>query len=338
VSTVEPTLGDIGEFGLIRRMAAIVASRNGWGVEETGPGDDAAVVSLGGDPRVVATTDMLVEGRHFRTDWSSANDIGRKAAAQNLADLEAMGARPVTMLVAFGAPASTRVAFAEELFRGLVEEAGRGGATVAGGDTVAAEQLTVSVSALGSLDGRDPVTRSGARAGDQVYGVGRLGCSAAGLELLRRSDPILIERHAQLVDLHRVPAPPYGAGARLASAGVTAMIDVSDGLLADLLHVARASHVDVDLDFSSWRDDELTAAADDLGASVDDWLLRGGEDHALVCTAPAHVSIRVLSEAAGTGVRRIGSMVPPGSPHASGLADAPAKTRSVGFDHFADTP
>ncbi len=338
MSTAEPTLGDIGEFGLIRRMAAIVASRNGWGVEETGPGDDAAVVSLGGDPRVVATTDMLVEGRHFRTDWSSANDIGRKAAAQNIADLEAMGARPVTLLVAFGAPASTRVSFAEELFRGLVEEAARGGATVAGGDTVGADQLTISVTALGSLDNRSPVTRGGASAGDEVYVVGRLGCSAAGLELLRRGDATLIERHAPLVDLHRVPVPPYGAGARLAAAGVTAMIDVSDGLLADLLHVARASRVDVDLDFSSWQDDELTAAADDLGASVDDWLLHGGEDHALVCTAPPNVSMRLLSEAARTGVCHVGSIVPAVSPHPSGLTDAPARTRSAGFDHFADTP
>jgi thiamine-monophosphate kinase len=338
VTTGEPTLGDIGEFGLISRVGAIASSRGTWRAGEIGPGDDAAVVSLGGDPRVVATTDMLVEGRHFRTDWSSAYDIGRKAAAQNLADLEAMGARPVTLLVAFGAPASTRVAYAEELFRGLVDEALRGGASVAGGDTVAADVVTISVSALGSLDGRPPVTRGGAHAGDQVYVAGRLGCSAAGLELLRHGDAALIARHAALVDLHRVPSPPYGAGARLAAAGVTSMIDVSDGLLADLLHVARASGLDADLDFSGWHDDALSVAARDLGASVDDWMLSGGEDHALVCTAPPDVAIERLADAARVEVRRIGVMVPVGTSGHGGLVSAAAQRLGGGFDHFSGTP
>jgi len=316
----ELTLADIGEFGLIRRVADVLARYGPWSPGDVGPGDDAAVVGLGTDPRVVATTDMLVEGRHFRRDWSSAYDIGRKAAAQNLADLEAMGARPVALLVALGAPGTTTVAFGEDLARGLADEAAKAGAQVAGGDTVAADVVTVAVTALGSLDGGRAVTRAGARVGDEVFVIGRLGWSAAGLALLERGDAVLLDRHAAMVEFHRAPEPPYGAGRAAAKAGATAMIDISDGLTSDLGHVLDSSGVGAEVSLSEWRDDSLGVAAADLGADLRLWLFGGGEDHALVVCAPAGTVID------GTRIGRITAGV--------GIALTDGGSAPAGFDHF----
>lgn len=274
------TLGDVGEFGLIARVVA--AAPAGPGVL-LGPGDDAAVVAAP-DARVVATTDLLVEGRHFRRDWSAAREVGRKAAAQNLADVAAMGARPTALLVGLGAPPELSTEWALELTAGLRDEAAAVGASLVGGDVVRADQVVVAVTALGDLEGRAPVTRAGARAGDVIAVAGRLGWAAAGLAVLSRG----FRSPRALVDAHRVPEPPYAAGPAAAVAGATAMIDVSDGLLADAGHVAEASGVVLALDPDLLRVDEPVAAAaaafnvDPLG-----WILTGGEDHALLATFPA---------------------------------------------------
>ena len=159
-----PTVGDLGEFGLI---AAVVARFRVTPDVLLGPGDDAAVVAAP-DGRVVASTDLLVEGRHFRRDWSSAREIGRKAAAQNLADLVAMGARPTALLVGLGAPPDLPADWATGFADGLAEECALVGATVVGGDVVRSDAVVVAVTALGDLEGRAPVTRSGARPGDVV--------------------------------------------------------------------------------------------------------------------------------------------------------------------------
>lgn len=318
------TLADIGEFALIARIAEVVAAQPAL-VGDVGIGDDAAVIRLGRDPRVVATTDVLVEGRHFRLDWSAAYDIGRKAAAQSLADIEAMGARPVALLVGFAAPGTTSLDFAMDVARGLADEAAAAGARVSGGDTVSADRITISVAALGSLDGRRPMLRSGARVGDEVYAAGLLGWSAAGLALLKRGDVDLIARHADLVATHRVPRPPYGYGQAVTVAGCTSMIDVSDGLLADLGHLVDASGVGAELSSGSWQDEALAAAASDLGVDPDEWCTTGGEDHALLYTMPAG-----RSAPAGPQVRRLGSMVA-----APGISVDGIEIARGGFDHFS---
>ena len=138
-----------------------------------GPGDDAAVVAMP-DGRVVVTTDMLVEGRHFRLDWSTPHDVGRKAIAQNAADVESMGASTTAFVVAFGAPQDTSVAQVQELGDGMWLEAGQFGAGIVGGDLVASPQWVISVTALGDLAGRAPVLRSGARPGSAVAVAGSL--------------------------------------------------------------------------------------------------------------------------------------------------------------------
>jgi thiamine-monophosphate kinase len=297
ISRQEPqTLADVGEFGLITALSTWLPPGPATLV---GIGDDAAVLAAP-DGRVVASTDFLLEGRHFRRDWSGAADVGHKAAARSLADVAAMGAEPSGLLVALAAPPGLPVSWARELAAGLAAECARAGASVIGGDTARAEQVVLAVTGLGDLAGRAPVLRSGAAPSDLVAVAGVLGHAAAGLALLEAGltrDPLVTE--------HLRPAPPYGAGPEAAGLGATAMIDVSDGLLADLGHVAAASGVLIDLDSAALRPgDRLLAAARAVagsrrhedrtglvtrppGARARCWVMSGGEDHSLVATFPA---------------------------------------------------
>jgi thiamine-monophosphate kinase len=278
------TVAEVGEFGLIRR---VTEGRAQPATTLLGPGDDAAVVAAP-DGRVVATTDVLVEGVHFRLDWSAPDQVGRKAVAVNLADIAAMGATPTAVLVGFGCPASTPASVVDELAAGMWAEASRAGAGVVGGDMVTSDMLVVSITALGDLGGRAPVTRSGASPGDVVAVCGRLGWSAAGLAVLGRGfrSPVTV------VGAHRVPEPPYAAGAQAAEAGATAMVDISDGLLADLGHIAAASHVGIDVRTDQLEiSQRLVEVASALGSNPRHWVLTGGEDHALAATFPEPAAV-----------------------------------------------
>ncbi|MDG4664764.1 thiamine-phosphate kinase [Mycobacterium sp. 236(2023)] len=279
----DATLSGLGEFAVIDRL---VAGRLQPPFVTLGPGDDAAVVAAA-DGRTVVCTDMLVEHRHFRLDWSSPHDVGRKAIAQNAADIEAMGGRSTAFVVGFGAPGGTETARAVELADGMWHEAGLMGAGIVGGDIVAAPQWVISVAALGDLGGRAPVRRDGARPGDTVAVCGELGWSEAGYTLWDKG----IGGFDELRRRHLVPEPPYGQGAVAADAGATAMTDVSDGLLADLGHIASASAVHIDLAGHGLRSDvdTVAAAAEAAGTDPLQWVLGGGEDHALVATFPAAV-------------------------------------------------
>ena len=294
----EPTARDVGEFGLI---AAVTARLPLSDAVLLGPGDDAAVLAVP-DGRVVATTDVLVEGVHFRRDWSSAYDVGRKAAAANLADVAAMGGTGTALLVGLAAPGDLPLQWALDLADGLRDEAAVVGASVVGGDTVSGPSVVVAVTALGTLAGA-PVTRAGARPGDRVVVAGRLGWSAAGLRELRAGTV-----DGPLVEAHRRPAPPYAMGPVLAACGATAMCDVSDGLVADLGHVARASGVRVDLDSTALADPAVRLEE----------VLGGGEDHALVATLPGEVpeGCRVVGRVVeGSGVTLDGRPVTGGWEH-----------------------
>src|SRR5215472_3102197 len=209
------TVDDLGEFGLI---AAIKALLPVGPAQVLGIGDDAAVVRAP-DRRVVATT---------------------------------------ALLVGLATPGDLAVTWAEDLARGLADECSRAGASVVGGDVVGADSVMLAVTALGDLAGRAPVTRSGARVGDLLAVAGPLGRSAAGLGLLKAgaagttgaagAETAGTAELAGLVTSHRRPRPPYDAGPEAADLGATSMIDISDGLVADLRHVAEASGVLVDID------------------------------------------------------------------------------------------
>jgi thiamine-monophosphate kinase len=275
----DATLADIGEFGLVDELAR----RFEQGPEVLlGPGDDAAVVAVP-DDRVLVSTDLHVDGRHFRRDWASASDIGHRVAAANLADLSAMGGRATALTVGLAAPADLPVSWALELADGIAAECALVGASVVGGDLTGADQVMVAITALGSVSG-DPVRRSGARAGDVLAIAGRQGWAAGGLAVLTRG----FRSPRALVDAYRRPEPPYDAGPQAAAAGATSMIDVSDGLLADAGHIARASSVAIDVRTEAFAIAEpMRAVGAALGADPLRFILAGGDDHALLATFPA---------------------------------------------------
>lgn len=313
------TVAGVGEFGLIDRVTARLAHGESCLL---GPGDDAAVVTAA-DRRVVASTDVLVEGRHFRRDWSGARDIGHRAAAANLADIAAMGARPTALLVALCIPAELEPTWAEELADGLGAEAALVGAGVVGGDMSSSPIITIAVTALGDLGGRPPVVRSGARPGDVVALAGRIGWAAAGYTVLSRG----FRTPRLLVEAYRRPEVPYPAGPEAARHGATAMIDISDGLLADLGHVATASGVAIDVTRDAFEvPRQMRDAAQALGVDPYSWILAGGEDHALAATFPAAATLPA-------GWRPIGRVTEGAGVTVDGVAYAGPR----GWDHFRRT-
>lgn len=279
-------VSSVGEFGLIAQIGTALAGHGHPGVS-LGLGDDAAVVAAP-DGRVVISTDMLVEGRHFRRDWSSPADVGHKAAAQNLIDVCAMGANPTALVVALAIPADLPVDWVTGFYEGMRAEAERVGAAIVGGDVVRNDRIVISVTATGDLGGHAPVLRSNAAVGDTIAVCGRLGWAAAGLSILSRG----FRTPRSLVDAHRRPEPPYAAALAAARGGASAMIDISDGLVADLGHMARASGVAIDIDSSALRVDEpVAAAAAAFNADPLNWLLSGGEDHAVAAAFPEGVEL-----------------------------------------------
>ncbi|MFI0791253.1 thiamine-phosphate kinase [Micromonospora rubida] len=310
------SVAGIGEFGLIDRVTARLPQGAACLL---GPGDDAAVL-VAPDARVVASTDVLVEGRHFRRDWSSARDVGHRAAAANLADIAAMGGTPTALLVALCLPADLDPAWAEELADGLAAEAATVGASVVGGDMSASPTLTIAVTALGDLGGLAPVLRSGARAGDVLALAGRSGYAAAGYTVLSRG----FRTPKLLVEAYRRPEVPYPAGPHAARLGATAMIDVSDGLLADLGHVARASGVGIDVRRGAFEvPRQMRDTAQALGVDPYSWILSGGDDHALAATFPPAVVLPAPWRPVGRVVEG-GGVTVDGAPYAG----------PAGWDHF----
>ncbi|MGY4643054.1 thiamine-phosphate kinase [Cellulomonas sp. URHB0016] len=317
----QPRVSDLSEEQLLARIFPHLPTGTGTLVP---PGDDAAVV-LAPDGRVVVTTDVLVEDRHFRRAWSSGEDVGRRAAVQNLADVAAMGARPTSLVVALAVPGDLPVAWVEGLARGLGAVCGPLGVGVVGGDLSGGPVVVVAVTAHGDLEGRQPVLRSGARPGDVVAHAGTCGRSAAGLALLHAglgaADPAAVGAYLR-------PVSPLAAGPAAAVAGAGAMLDVSDGLLRDAGRLARASGVQVDLDDPavSFATDlaALAPAAAAVGADPTEWVLGGGEDHGLLATFPADAVLPAAFRAVGTV--RAGSGV---------LVAGRTPTVPPGWDHFA---
>jgi thiamine-monophosphate kinase len=278
----EPTIGDIGEFGLIDQVTAQIGDNRHVLL---GPGDDAAHVSTK-DGSFLVSTDLLVEGRHFRRDWSSPHDIGRKAAACNLSDINAMGGVATALTVGFGAPADLPVSWALEMTRGFEAECAHVGAHIVGGDVTASDKIIIAVTAMGDVV--RPVLRSGALPGDVVAYAGQLGLAGAGFAALSRG----FRSPKAAVDAHRVPHPPYAAGPQAAGAGATSMTDISDGLLADLGHIADASGVAIDLDSSTFVIPEPVATVSEaLGVDSLTFMLTGGDDYALVATFSSQATL-----------------------------------------------
>lgn len=275
----EQQLGELGESEALAQIIPLLPSAPS---ATLGPGDDSAILSTP-DSRVVISTDMMIEGPDFRWDWSSPEQVGWKAIASNAADIAAMGATPTAFQISVAAPETTRIGVLLGIARGVSNAIGAlaPAAGVSGGDLSRAPVVTLSVTVLGDLGGRSPVTRSGAKPGDVLAVAGELGLSHRGLVALRGAHGDL-EAIAELkasdgaVAHHLAPRPPIHLGVVANDAGATAMMDISDGLWMDATRMAKSSGVMIELtpDYS-W----------------DEASLMGGEDHGLLATFPAGATL-----------------------------------------------
>jgi thiamine-monophosphate kinase len=266
------TVADVGEFGLLDLIRERLGATTRLII---GPGDDAAEIAAP-EGSLLVSSDLLLEGKHFRRDWSSAEDVGRKAAASNLSDINAMGGTATAITVGLGVPGDLEVSWVLQFADGLAAECALVGAEVAGGDITAADSIVIGVTAIGSAV--HPVRRDTAAAGDIVAVAGELGLAGAGFAALSRG----FRSPRAAVQACLVPHPPYEAGPQASAAGATAMIDLSDGLLSDLGHVARGSGIVIDLDPSAFTVPEPVATvAEALGTDPIRFMLTGGESYAL---------------------------------------------------------
>ncbi|WP_256042145.1 thiamine-phosphate kinase [Corynebacterium sp. CCUG 61414] len=293
-----PTLREVGEQATIDAIVGASPSPLN--------GDDAAVLeSHTPNSRAVVATDMLIEGQHFRFSTTTPALLGRKAIVQNFADIEAMGARPVAALLALSAPPDTPLAVVSELARGIHLELERYSSELVGGDITSGNQLTIAITAIGSLGGSLPPLRlSQARPGQRVIAHGKIGYSAAGFALLESGREIP-ERLADIVHAHRCPQLTPGRGVVARAAGATAMTDNSDGLLHDLGVITRASNVGINISRAAVApSDQLREAGEFLGVDPWDWVLNGGEDHTLLGTIDGDAPVGYRS--IGTVTRKVG--------------------------------
>ena len=256
-------------------------------------GDDGAVFNAI-NSKVVVSTDMAVEGVHFRTDWSTAYEIGRKITTANLADIFAMGGEPKFLLVSVAFP-SGYLNRLEDLAKGIRDEARKVNANVIGGDISSSQQLVISITAIGQTE--QAITRSGAKLNDLVMISNLPGWSAAGLIMLEKS---LVETELQnhAVKQHCAPDIEYQSYKEIFGIANSAT-DTSDGLLLDAANIAQASGVAIELSSTALRAlpdfQELQELATQLNksdgspelasATAMNWILRGGEDHVLLATA-----------------------------------------------------
>jgi thiamine-monophosphate kinase len=275
----DATVSEAGEFPLIERLREVFPQGEQVLV---GPGDDAAVLRIR-NGHVVMSTDLLVEGRHFRRDWAAAADIGHRAAAANLSDINAMGGRAHSLTIGLATPRDVLAQWALDFAQGFADECALVDASVVGGDLTSADTLVIAVTVLGSCT-ESPVLRSGAEPGDVLALCGRQGWAAGGLAVLGRG----FRSPRVLVDAYRRPEPPYDAGPAAARAGATSMIDISDGLLAEARHLAEESGVAIDVRRDAFEIPEpLQAVAAATGAEPLSFVLGGGDDHALLATFPS---------------------------------------------------
>ena len=263
-----------------------------------GIGDDAAVVTT--QPQSIITSDMAVEDVHFKLEWSSAFDIGRKITAANVADILSMGAQCDYLTASVALTGEETMQWIENLARGMKHEADAAGALIVGGDIARGPKIVISMTAVGSA--QSPILRSGAKAGDSLYLSSLTGWSAAGLELLTREVSINSAIAERALSEFSAPTLDYSSD----FSGATAMADVSDSVLIQAEQIAEASGVQLALDqvliSQATEFKDLSTLADELKVDVFQWILGGGEDHVLLATGQSLPGIRIGSVVAGSGI------------------------------------
>jgi thiamine-monophosphate kinase len=325
-------LAELGEFGFIDRISR--AAKAGAGVR-LGIGDDCAALTLPPGELLLTTTDLLIEQVHFRREWTDLRTLGRKSVAVNVSDIAAMGGAPRHLFLGLAVPAEASVEGLDEFLAGFLEAADHYGATLVGGDTCGSPgPLLISVTAEGTVPEGHLVCRSGARPGDAVYVSGTLGDSGLALQLLlagEAPDPFLARRHHD-------PEARTGLGRALAQATIpTSMIDISDGLLADLRHLLESSQVGAMIEAAALPLSAPFRRALEAEPALLELALAGGEDYELLFTvAPEReADLAALAKSAELPVTRLGRITGP----EAGLtvldrAGHPIRTRKAGYDHF----
>lgn len=321
-------LKELGEFGLIGRIARRVRNKPSVVL---GIGDDAAALLPTPGTLTLITTDMLLEGVHFDLNFCDPQNLGRKSLAVNLSDLAAMGARPRQFLLSIALPAKLSLEFVDGFMEGVLEQAERFGVTLVGGDTCASlGGLAISITALGEQLPQHVLKRSGAAPGDLVCLTGTVGDAALGLDELRQG-----VRQGYLAARQLDPTPRVAAGVGLAEAGLaSAMIDVSDGVLADLGHICELSGVGARLELARLPlSDEYRAAC---GADPYALALSGGEDYELLFCIPREKEARVKELLKGLGLRFsvIGEITRESSLQLATPEGGAYQPGKRGFDHF----
>jgi len=305
------------EAGLVERLRELFQTSFAQGVE-VGIGDDAAVISASSN-KLVASLDIAIEDVHFKSLWSSPFEIGAKLTTANLADLFSMGATPKYLLVGAAISEINNSEVITELAQGIRSVADKFEVSVIGGDLSKSEKMSLSITALGEI-ARDPITRSGASAGDLIYLSALPGLSAAGLAILERG----LDRPKYVVQAHL--NPKLVAPIKLMEVA-SAMSDISDGLVSDARNIARASKVDLNFDTNALEASpdfkDLGELATELGVDVYDWILSGGEDHFFIATVPEkyadkNLGIQVGKVVAGSGLITIDGV----------------QTQRAGYQHF----
>jgi thiamine-monophosphate kinase len=344
-------LADLGEFGFISRIAAI--SRSGTGVV-TGIGDDAAVTVLTSGMQLLTSTDMLLEDVHFRHSWHDPYRLGRKSLAASISDIAAMGGIPRWSLLSLAIPSQTSVAFLDEFTRGYLAMAAEHGVALIGGDTCSSKHgLAISVTIMGEQLSERIMRRSGARPGDEIWVTGSLGDAAMGLKLLeggfdsaqppssaQPTDCSLsgVEGSDYLVSRLLDPTPRTLAGIALAEFGlVSAMIDISDGLLADFAHIAELSAVG-----GTIRLDDLPLSASFRAAAKQfpdfpyQLALSGGEDYELCFTShPSNrKKIDLIMKKCGIEATPVGIVTSSSEVVTLRGDGAVCQPKTQGFNHF----
>lgn len=279
-------VSQLGEFGLIDRLLALVGQSRG--ALHTGPGDDACAIELDGDRLLIATTDILIEGIHFRLDWQSPEELGHKSVAVNISDIAAMGGETKWILVTLGCSREMDVRILEGIYRGMVDLCEEVGATISGGDTSRSDKLLLSITALGTCAKNDLCKIAGAKPGEKIYSTSCPGVSALGLRLLQEHGREGVPQEFQAaVHCHLRPQVPWHLAPEIArTIKPGAMTDISDGLARDIGKICAASKVGARIDFSKidW-DPLLIEAQKEYGWDPTEFALAGGEDYCLLFTA-----------------------------------------------------
>jgi thiamine-monophosphate kinase len=325
------TAGELGEFERIRRFFAPLAGPGGLGLV-----DDAALVDCRPGRRLVVTADAIVSGVHYLPE-DPPDLVARKLLRVNLSDLAAMGARPLHYLLTTALPAQLGPEWLARFAEGLAEDQRRYGIDLLGGDSVAVSGPAVlSLIAIGEIATGQEVRRSGAKPGDVIWVSGTIGDALFGLNLLRGAYPDLAPEHRDyLVARFRLPDARTELGPRLCGIA-RAMIDVSDGLLADLGHICETSHVAaaVELELMPLSPAARAAGAEDPG--VLPRLATAGDDYELVFAAPADAAeaIATLSSDLGVRITRIGRIEAGTGLRVVDAGGQPIPPQATGYRHF----